>query len=131
MDYLKCYCAPQRTLHRKEHTRYAAPPRRPHSRCGPRHCTARRGVGVERLRTIAILQICALLKLIISNLAHIVVAVRLIAMHLFKLTTEVVRIGNILLIRINHLQQTVVLRFYMEKLSKIQGKYPLISPDGF
>ena len=87
--------------------------------------------GVERLSTVAILQICALLKLVVANLAHIVVAVRLIAMHLFKLTTEVVRIGNILLIRINHLQQTVVLRFYMEKLSKIQGKYPLLSPDEF
>ena len=130
MDYLKCYCAPQRTLHRKEHTRYAAPPRHRHSRCCPRHCTALRGVGVERLRTIAILQICALLKLVIANLAHIVVAVRLIAMNLFKLTAEVVRIGNLLLIRINHLQP-VVLGFYMEKLSKIQGKFPLISPDEF
>ena len=89
--------------HRKEHTRYAAPPRRPHSRCCPRHCTALRGVGVERLRTIAILQICALLKLIISNLAHIVVAVRLIAMNLFKLTAEVVRIGNLLLVWIDNL----------------------------
>ena len=28
MDYLKCCCAPQRTLHRKEHTRYAVPPHR-------------------------------------------------------------------------------------------------------
>ena len=103
MDYLKCYCAPQRTLHRKEHTRYTAPPRRPHSRCCPHHCTALRGVGVERLRTIAILQICALLKLIISNLAHIVVAVRLIAMNLFKQTAEVVRIGNLLLVWIDNL----------------------------
>ena len=130
MDYLKCYCVPQRKPHRKVHTQYAAPPRRPHSRCCPRHCTALRGVGVERLRTIAILQICALLKLVIANLAHIVVAVRLIAMNLFKLTAEVVRIGNLLLIRINHLQP-VVLGFYMEKLSKIQGKFPLISPDEF
>ena len=76
--------------HRKEHTQYAAPPRRPHSRCCPRHCTALWGVGIECLSTIAILQICALLKLVVANLAHIVVAVRLIAMHLFKLTTEVV-----------------------------------------
>ena len=103
MDYLKSYCAPQRTLHRKEHTRYTAPPRRPHSRCCPRHCTALRGVGVERLRTIAILQICALLKLIISNLAHIVVAVRLIAMNLLKLIAEVARIGNLLLVWIDNL----------------------------
>ena len=32
----------------------------------------------------------------------------LVAMNLLKLTSEVVRIGNLLLIRINHLQQTVV-----------------------
>ena len=86
--------------------------------------------GVEGLRTVAILQICALLKLVVANLAHIVVAVRFIAMHLLKLTAEVIRIGNLLLIRINHLQP-VVLGFYMEKLSKIQGKYPLISPGEF
>ena len=86
--------------------------------------------GVEGLRTVAILQICALLKLVVANLAHIVVAVRLIAMHLLKLTAEVIRIGNLLLIKINHLQP-VVLGFYMEKLSKIQGKYPLISPGEF
>ena len=101
-----------------------------HSRCCPRHCTALRGVGVERLRTIAILQVCALLELVIANLAHIVVAVRLIAMHLFKLIAEVVRIGNLLLVWIIHLQ-SVVLGFYMEKLSKKQGKYPLISPSEF
>ena len=81
--------------HRKEHTQYAAPPRRPHSRCCPRHCTALWGVGIECLSTIAILQICALLKL--------VVAVRLIAMHLLKLTTEIVRVSNLLLVWINHL----------------------------
>ena len=86
--------------------------------------------GVEGLRTVAILQICALLKLVVANLAHIVVAVRFIAMHLLKLTAEVIRIGNLLLIRINHLQP-VVLGFYMEKLSKIQGNYPLLSPDEF
>ena len=100
--YSKCCCAPQRKLLRKEHTRYAAPPFRPHSRCCPRRCTALRGVGVERLRTIAILQICALLKLVVANLAHIVVVVWLVAMHLFKLTAEVVRIGNLLLVWINH-----------------------------
>ena len=65
-------------------------------------------VGVECLCTIAILQVCALLELVIANLAYIVVAERLITVNLFKLTTEVVRIGNLLLIRINHLQQTVV-----------------------
>ena len=86
--------------------------------------------GVEGLRTVAILQICALLKLVVANLALIVVAVRFIAMHLLKLTAEVIRIGNLLLIRINHLQP-VVLGFYMEKLSKIQGKFPLISPGEF
>ena len=81
--------------HRKEHTQYAAPPRRPHSRCCPRHCTALWGVGIECLITISILQICALLKL--------VVAVRLIAMHLLKLTTEIVRVSNLLFVWINHL----------------------------
>ena len=86
--------------------------------------------GVECLSTVAILQICALLKLVVANLAHIVVAVRFIAMHLLKLTAEVIRIGNLLLIRINHFQP-VVLGFYMEKLLKIQGKFPLISPGEF
>ena len=52
-------------------------------------------VGVEGLSTIAIFQVYALLKL--------VVAVRLVAMNLFKLTAEVVRIGNLLLVWINHL----------------------------
>ena len=128
--YSRCCCAPQRTPPRKEHTQYAALPRRPHSRCCPRHCTALRGVGVEGLSTIAIFQVCALLKLVVANPAHIVVVVRFIAMHLFKLTAEVIRIGNLLLVWINHLQP-VVLGFYMEKLSKIQGKYPLLSPDEF
>ena len=88
------------------------------------------GVGIECLSTIAILQVCALLKLVVANLAHIVVAVRFIAMNLLKLIAEVVRTGNLLLIWINPLQP-VVLGFYMEKLSKIQGKYPLISPGEF
>ena len=64
--------------------------------------------GVEGLSTVAILQIYALLKLVIANLAHIIVAVILIAMHLLKLTAEVIRIGNLLLVWINHLQQAVV-----------------------
>ena len=59
--------------------------------------------GVEGLRTVAILQICALLKLVVANLAHIVIAVRFIAMHLLKLTTEFVRVSNLLLVWINHL----------------------------
>ena len=59
--------------------------------------------GVERLSTVAILQICALLKLVVVNLAHIVVAVRFIAMHLLKLTAEVVRIGNLLLVWVDNL----------------------------
>ena len=65
-------------------------------------------VGVEGLSTVAILQVCALLELVIANLAYIIVAVWLVAMNLFKLTTEIVRVSNLLLIRINHLQQTVV-----------------------
>ena len=59
--------------------------------------------GVESLSTVAILQICALLKLVVANLAHIVVAVRFIAMHLLKLTAEVVRIGNLLLVWVDNL----------------------------
>jgi hypothetical protein len=51
-------------------------------------------------------------------------------MHLLKLTTEIVRVSNLLLVWVDNLQP-VVLGFYMEKLSKIQGKYPLISPDEF
>ena len=51
----------------------------------------------------------------------------LVAMNLLKLTSEVVRVGDFLLIRINHLLP-VVLGFYIEKLSKEQGEYPLISP---
>ena len=61
------------------------------------------GVGVEGLSTIAIFQVCALLKLVVANPAHIVVAVRFIAMHLLKLTTEVIRISNLLLVWIKHL----------------------------
>ena len=60
------------------------------------------------VRTITVLQVCTLLKLVIADLAHIIVAVRLIAMHLLKLTAEVIRIGNLLLVWINHLQQAVV-----------------------
>ena len=52
--------------------------------------------------------VCALLELVIANLAYIIVAVRPEAMNLFKLTTEIVRVSNLLLIRINHLQQAVV-----------------------
>ena len=52
-----------------------------HSRCCPRHCTTLRGVGVECLSTIAILQICALLELVVADLAHIIVAVRLPYSH--------------------------------------------------
>ena len=83
-------------------------PCHPHSRCCPRYCTTLWVVGVECLSTVAIFQVCALLKLVIADLAHIIVAVRLIAMHLFKLTTKIVRVSNLLLIRINHLQQAVV-----------------------
>ena len=59
--------------------------------------------GIECLSTVAILQICALLKLVAANSAHIVVAVRFIAMHLLKLTTEIVRVSNLLFVWINHL----------------------------
>ena len=54
----------------------------------------------------------------------------LVAMNLFKLTSEIVRVSNLLLVWVDHLQP-VLLGFYMEKLSKIQGKYPLISPNEF
>ena len=38
--YSRCCCVPLWTPLRKVHTQYAAPPRRPHSRCCPRRCTA-------------------------------------------------------------------------------------------
>ena len=38
--YSRCCCVPLWTPLRKVHTQYAVPPRRPHSRCCPRHCTA-------------------------------------------------------------------------------------------
>ena len=66
--------------------------------------SACRVVTVERLRSIAILQIGALLKLIIANLVHIIVAVGLVATHMVYLSTEVVAVGYFLLIGINHFQ---------------------------
>ena len=63
-----------------------------------------RVVAVERLRAVAILQVGALLKLVITYLVHIIVAVRLVATHMVYLPTEVVAVGYFLLIGINHFQ---------------------------
>lgn len=71
-------------------------------------------VGVEGLRTVAVFQVGALFELVIANAIHVVIAVRLIAVglvaaYLFQLTTEVVGVSDLLLVRIDHFQKAVVL----------------------
>ncbi len=65
-------------------------------------------VGVERLRPVAVLQVGALLKLIITYLVHIVVAIGLVTTDVVYLSAEVVVVGDLLLVGIDHLQQAVV-----------------------
>lgn len=57
-------------------------------------------VGVEGLRTVAVLQVGALLELVI--------AVGLVAAYLLQLTAEVVGVSDLLLVRIVHFQEAVV-----------------------
>ena len=57
-------------------------------------------IGVEGLRTVAVLQVGALLELVI--------AVGPVAAYLFQLTAEVVGVSDLLLVRIDHFQKTVV-----------------------
>ena len=55
-------------------------------------------VGVEGFRTVAVLQIGALLELVIANAVHVVIAVGLVAAYLFQLTTGVVGVSGLLLV---------------------------------
>ena len=66
--------------------------------------SACRVVTVERLRSVAILQVGALLKLIVANLVHIVVTVGLVTTDVVYLSTEVIAVGYFLLIGVNHFQ---------------------------
>ena len=66
--------------------------------------SACRVVTVERLRSVAILQIGALLELIITYLVHIIVAIGLVATHMVYLSTEIIAVGYFLLIGVNHFQ---------------------------
>ena len=70
--------------------------------------SACRVVTVERLRSVTILQVVALLKLIITYLVHIVVAIGLVTTDVVYLSAEVVVVGDLLLVGIDHLQQAVV-----------------------
>ena len=63
-----------------------------------------RVIAVEGFRSVAILQIGALLKLVITYLVHIVITVGLIATHMVYLSTEVIAVGYFLLIGVNHFQ---------------------------
>ena len=66
--------------------------------------SACRVVTVERFRSVAILQIGALLELIITYLIHIVVAIGLVTTDVVYLPTEVIAVGYFLLIGVNHFQ---------------------------
>ena len=65
-------------------------------------------VGVEGLRTVAVLQVGALLKLVIADAVHVVIAIGLVAAYLLQLTAEVVGVSDLLLVRVYHLQKAVV-----------------------
>ena len=67
-----------------------------------------RVIAVERLRSVAVLQIGALLKLIITNLVHIVVAIGLVTTDVVYLPTEVIAVGDLFLIGVNHFQEAVM-----------------------
>ena len=66
--------------------------------------SACRVIAVEGFRSVAILQIGALLKLVITYLVHIVITVGLVATHMVYLSTEVIAVGYFLLIGVNHFQ---------------------------
>ena len=66
--------------------------------------SACRVVAVEGFRSVAILQVGALPKLIITYLVHIVVAIGLVTTDVVYLPTEVVAVGYFLLIGVNHFQ---------------------------
>ena len=56
--------------------------------------SACRVVAVEGFRSVAILQVGALLKLIVANLVHIVITVGLVTTDVVYLPTEVVAVGT-------------------------------------
>ena len=66
--------------------------------------SACRVVTVESFRSVAILQIGALLELVVTNLVHIVIAIGLVTTHMVYLSTKVVAVGYFLLIGVNHFQ---------------------------
>ena len=61
-------------------------------------------IGVEGLRSVTVFEISALLELIVANLADIVIMGCFIATDLLYLSTEVVAVGYLLLIGVNHFQ---------------------------
>ena len=65
-------------------------------------------IGVEGLRTVAVFQIGALLELVIADAVYVVIAVGLVAAYFFQLTAEVVGVSDLLLVRVDHLQEAVV-----------------------
>ena len=65
-------------------------------------------VGVEGLRTVAVFQVGALLELVIADAVHVVIAIGLVAAYLLQLTAEVVGVSDLLLVRVDHLQEAVV-----------------------
>ena len=60
--------------------------------------SACRVVTVKRFRSVTILQVGALLKLIITYLVHIIVAIGLVTTDVVYLSTEVIAVGYFLLI---------------------------------
>ena len=66
--------------------------------------SACRVIAIERFRSVAVFEVSALLKLIIANLVHIVVAVGLVTTDVVYLPTEVVALGYLFLIGVNHFQ---------------------------
>jgi len=65
-------------------------------------------VGVECLRTVAILQIAAQLELVVAQFSDVVITVGLLTADLFKKTSAVVGVGDLLLVGINHLDESVM-----------------------
>ena len=55
--------------------------------------SACRVIAVEGLRSVTILQVGALLKLVITYLVHIVITVGLVTTHMVYLSAEVVAVG--------------------------------------
>ena len=67
-----------------------------------------RVVGVECLRSVAVLHVRALAEFVISYAVHIVISVRLVSVYVRKLSAQVICVGHFLFVRVDHLQQSVV-----------------------